>query len=168
MFADLGGLVVLACLGAVVVVVAGGRRVSARPPRDATYIGQKKCRICHFKEYRSWKKTKHAKAWSTLPEEDRGRPGCYRRHVTGYGEAGGYVNESETPRLSGVQCESCHGPGSAHAEAAKVEEDEEKIDALIDKVPRNTCIEYHNAHKTREDFEKESRKGEAEGDTPRQ
>jgi hypothetical protein len=112
--------------------------------------------VCHFKEYRSWKKTKHAKAWDNLPEKDRSRPECYRCHVTGYDRSGGYLSDEETPQLRGVQCEACHGPGDVHAEVAKEEESEEKIDALIDKVPQNTCNECHNAHKTHEDYEKEA------------
>ncbi len=136
----------------------------ARPPADAQYIGQKKCRICHFKEFRSWKKMKHAGSWNVLSVEERERPECYRCHVTGYGRPGGYVSEEETPHLRGVQCEACHGPGSAHAEAAKVEEDEAKIDALIDKKPRGRCVECHNPHKTHEEHEKENEKDQAEGD----
>ncbi len=152
---SLRSLVVLGCLAAVLVAVATGKHVAARPPKDAVYIGQKKCRVCHFKEYRSWKKTKHAKAWDNLPEKDRSRPECYRCHVTGFDRSGGYLSEEETPQLTGVQCEACHGPGDVHAEVAKEEESEEKIDALTDKVPQNTCNECHNAHKTHEDYEVE-------------
>ena len=145
--ADLRSLVVLTCLAAVLVALASDR-ISARPPKDATYIGQKKCRTCHFKDFRSWKRMKHSGSWDVLSVEERTRPECYRCHVTGYGKPSGYASEEETPHLTGVQCEACHGPGSAHAEVAKVEEDEAKIDALIDKSPGARCVECHNPHKT--------------------
>ncbi len=151
---SLRSLVVLACLAAVLLALARSDRVSALPPKDATYIGQKKCKICHFKQYRTWKKTGHAEAWEALSEKDRSRPDCVRCHATGYGRPGGFVSEEETPRLTGVQCEACHGPGSAHAEAAMDEESEERIHALINRTPI-TCAECHNPHKTHEEYEKE-------------
>lgn len=149
-------LVLLMCLGGIAAVLVIGRSVSAGPPKDATYIGKKKCKICHFKQYRTWKKTGHAEAWETLSEKDRSRPACVRCHVTGYGRTGGFINnknEEETPRLAGVQCEACHGPGSAHAEAAKEEESEERVRALINRTPK-TCAECHNPHETHEEYEK--------------
>jgi hypothetical protein len=158
MSTDLRSLAILTCLAAVLVALVSGDRVSARPPNDATYIGQKKCRTCHFGEFRAWRKMKHAGAWETLAEKDRGRPECLRCHVTGYGKPGGYASEKETAGLTGVQCEACHGPGSAHAEAAKVEEDEAKIDALIDKSPGARCVECHNPHKSHDEYEKEAGK----------
>lgn len=164
-FANLRSLIVLACLAAVLVALASRRRVSARPPKEATYIGQKNCRICHFKQFRAWKRMKHAGAWKVLYEKDRSRPECLRCHVTGYGKPGGFVGEEETPHLTGVQCEACHGPGSVHAEVAKEEESEDKIDALIDKTPQNRCVECHNPHKTHDEYEKEGVKSDAAGST---
>ena len=152
---DLRSLVVLGCLAAVLVALASNSRVAARPPKDATYIGQNKCRTCHFRDFRAWKRMKHSGSWKVVSEKDRARAECQRCHTTGYGKPSGYVSEEETPHLTGVQCEACHGPGSVHAEAAKVEEDEAKIDALIDKKPQNRCVECHNPHKTHEDYQKD-------------
>jgi hypothetical protein len=153
--AGLNGLLLLGCLLALVAVLERERRVVAAPPSDATYIGQKKCRVCHFKEFRSWKKTDHAETWNKLPERYRSDADCLRCHVTGYGDAGGYTNQQETPHLTGVQCESCHGPGSVHAEIAKEEEDEKTIDALIDKSPQNRCAGCHTPHEEHPAYEKE-------------
>ena len=155
--ANLRSLILLACLAVVLTALAAGRRARALPPKDSTYIGQKKCRICHFRQFLKWKKSKHAKTWGTLSKEEKTNPVCIRCHVTGYKEPSGYVSEETTPHLTGVHCEACHGPGSAHAEAAKVEESEEKIDALTIKTP-TTCAKCHKPHKTHEDYEKEARK----------
>lgn len=165
-------LALLVCLVSMAAALTTGRPrpVSAAPPKDATYIGVKKCKTCHFKDYRRWKKMKHAGSWKVMEEKDRTRPKCYRCHVTGYGKPGGYVSEEKTPHLTGVQCESCHGPGSAHVEAAKEaeskeeskdkldEETKKRIHSLINKVPQNTCVECHDPHKKHEDYEKESEK----------
>jgi ribosomal protein L40E len=155
------GLLALAALAALAgAALLGYRPVSAEQPEQATFVGEKKCRACHFKEYRSWKKTKHAGAWDSLEEKDRTREACVRCHVTGHGEQGGFVSEERTPRLKGVQCESCHGPGSAHVDAAKDDQPEEKVRPLINKVPQNTCVKCHNTHKTLEDFKREAEEEE--------
>ena len=47
-------------------------------------------------------------------DKDRSCVGC---HSVGFGEPGGPCKTSDVARLGlgGVQCESCHGPGSKHA-----------------------------------------------------
>ena len=71
-----------------------------------------------------WQKSKHAGAWETLEraQKDTDRygwpvteyPDCISCHVVGYREKSGFVNHAQTPDLSDVGCERCHGPGSAH------------------------------------------------------
>ena len=169
------GLALLVCLVGIVAALTTGRPrpVMAAPPKDAAYVGVKKCKTCHFKDYRRWRKMKHAGSWKSMGEKDRTRTECFGCHVTGYGEPGGYVSEEETPDLTGVQCESCHGPGNAHAEAAKEaeskeeskddldEETKKRMLSLINKVPQNTCVRCHNPHKTHDDYEKEGKTGQA-------
>ena len=60
-----------------------------------------------------WRTTVHARAWKTLV--DGGKTGfddCVSCHVTGYGEMGG-SSLGHLGNLKDVQCETCHGPGSA-------------------------------------------------------
>lgn len=40
-------------------------------PKDQTYVGSKICASCHFKQYVTWKKTKHADTLNLLPKENR-------------------------------------------------------------------------------------------------
>ena len=101
--------------------------------------------------------TKHANAFTDLPEMYRNDPACLTCHVTGYGEAGGYAAGTpvETLRdLLDVGCESCHGPGSAHDKAAKAfaeatspaEEQrlEKEMRATIYRIrAENPCIRCH-------------------------
>ena len=124
-------------------VLAAG---TSTPPKDAKYVGTKECRSCHLKEYKSWKATKHAKAFKILEGPELKDPDCLRCHTTGYGKPGGFTSEKETPRLKSVGCESCHGPSSAHNEAAKVAPEKGKWDTKINKVPQNACVKCHNPH----------------------
>lgn len=103
------------------------------------YAGADSCKKCHFKQHASWKKTKMAKSFDSLKPGNAAEAKkkfnldekkdyttdakCVECHVTGYGKDGGYPTivegktwtEEEKKRaaaMEGVQCESCHGPGS--------------------------------------------------------
>lgn len=77
------------------------------------YIGNRKCRLCHFEYFKEWEKDPHANAFIRLGRM-KNNPYCLKCHTTGYREAQGFVSEKITPELRGVQCEACHGPGSIH------------------------------------------------------
>jgi len=93
----------------------------------AKYIGAKKCKACHMKQYKAWKKTTMATSFENLkagvkaeekkkagidPSKDYTKDeGCLKCHTTGYGEPTGFKSFEETPELINVQCESCHGAG---------------------------------------------------------
>jgi len=130
---------------AAAVVVGSLAACAAGPPDDAEYIGTGKCRLCHLKDHKTWKKTKHATAFDALVDAERADPECVRCHTTGYGRPGGYVDEKTTPKLKNVGCESCHGPGSAHVAAAK-KKPKGDWDKNIDKTPVNKCIQCHVTH----------------------
>ncbi|MCP4500591.1 MAG: hypothetical protein GY822_11580 [Deltaproteobacteria bacterium] len=102
-------------------------------PNMPTYVGAETCAGCHRAANRFWQKqvqksvaiaadgtsferdVGHVKAWDTLveagKESDRSCVGC---HSIGFMEPGGYCKTSEVGFRTGVQCESCHGPGSLH------------------------------------------------------
>lgn len=105
-------------------------------PKVASYVGANVCKACHaqaFEVYESAvfmgktlddsgreinRSIGHSKAWQTLVEankdSDRSCIGC---HSIGFMEPGGYCKASEVSFRKNVQCESCHGPGSLHAQS---------------------------------------------------
>lgn len=99
---------------------------SAGETGKATYVGNQKCKMCHKNQYKACKKTKHAKAYKKLTDEQKRDPDYLKRYTVGYGQPGGFVDWRKSTRLKGVQCESCHGPGSEHHAQLKKAANEEK------------------------------------------
>lgn len=124
----------------------------AGPSSKATYVGAKKCKMCHFKQYKSWEKMKHFKSFEALSAADKGKEECVKCHVTGYGKPGGFKSLEKTPNMTEVQCEVCHGPGSEHL-AVKMT-DKAKKKATINGNPGAVCVKCHNPHKTHEEYKK--------------
>ncbi len=138
----------------------------ATPPAGQTYVGTKTCASCHFEEYMTWKKSKHALSFETLPEKYKTNAVCLKCHSTGYGQPGGFKDVKSTPQLAGNTCENCHGPGSEHAKIAKqfankktLSDDEKKqVKETIWKIqPSNVCASCHMAvtHKAHEQYDKQ-------------
>ncbi len=83
----------------------------------ATYTGTAACVVCHVEAGEVWSASAHAGALGTLRDAQAStNPACLGCHVTGLGHPGGWAGAG-TPGLAHVGCESCHGPGSAHAAA---------------------------------------------------
>lgn len=102
-------------------------------PGEASYVGVKTCQACHADAVAFWRTqtvttagkdhdgreiartSGHARAWLTLEAEhktkDRSCIGC---HSVGFNAPGGYCKTQDVEGFEGVQCESCHGPGSLH------------------------------------------------------
>ena len=110
------------------------------PPQGAaTFVGAASCKECHAAAYAFWqqqhvtlpavdddgkpitRRLSHAKAFDTLvaDKKDKDRT-CVPCHVVGFGLPGGVCKTSDAAKLPGVQCESCHGPGSLHVSSAGV------------------------------------------------
>src|SRR5262249_62070945 len=93
-----------------------------REPDPPSAVGAERAAPCHKPALAFWKKTGHASAWKTLVEVGKQNDyKCVSCHVTGYGQVGG-SSLGHTDRLRDVQCEVCHGPGSAHVAAEGLEE----------------------------------------------
>ncbi len=123
------------------------------------YVGVKKCAMCHKSkkigaQYKIWKKTKHAKAYETLKTEKADKismkkdgkkavdnPNCLKCHVTAYGVDKSLLGK-KFKMENGVQCETCHGPGSKYKK--------KKIMKNHAKAVANGLVEY----KTKADIEK--------------
>lgn len=91
------------------------------------YKGAEACALCHNggsggSEYGTWKNSAHAGALGSLQAIGMGNnAACIPCHTVGYNGVGanaalnnGGYDEQAVPRLAGVQCENCHGPGSEH------------------------------------------------------
>jgi len=95
---------------------------------EPAYEGRKKCASCHKSQGDSWSETAHAKAMDSLkpktraeakrkakldPDKDYTKDkDCVGCHVDGFGKEGGYEIQAPDKQLTGVGCESCHGPGT--------------------------------------------------------
>jgi hypothetical protein len=119
---------------------ADSTKVPAASVEGSEYVSNRKCRVCHANEYKSWLETPHAKSLEVLKtgdpkkiEEMAARAGvklegpawenetCLGCHVTGFKLPGGYpaADTLKNAALSYVTCEMCHGPGSKHVMADK-------------------------------------------------
>jgi hypothetical protein len=151
---------------------------------EHAFIGSKKCRMCHLKEYKSWAETKMAKAFDLLkpgvraeakkaanvdPDKDYTTDTeCVRCHVTGYGEEGGFVDIKSTPDLAGVGCEMCHGPGGTYTKKEYMSlqnKNYKKADivavGMVGEITEQQCTNCHNEDSPfYKEFDFEKRKGE--------
>jgi len=131
---------------------------------DHQYVGAKKCRTCHKKElignqYGEWQKGKHAQAFESLKSEKalefakkKGLSGppheadeCLKCHVTAHGEDPALLKTPLAPS-DGIQCESCHGPGSGYRKK-KIMSDHDKAVAAGMWEPgkdEKICTRCHN------------------------
>jgi hypothetical protein len=101
------------------------------------FTGEKECRTCHMKIYNAWRRTNHGRAFSDLIRARESHvEKKVKRTVTGYMERTGYLNRTETNHLYNVQCESCHGRGSAHVASEGLNNE-----GLVD--PETTCVLCH-------------------------
>lgn len=86
------------------------------PEGQSSFVGVDRCTTCHQEERAFWDKTRHATAYETLSSQHKEfNLDCVGCHVTGYQEPGGST-VTHVENLTDVQCETCHGPGSRHAE----------------------------------------------------
>lgn len=89
----------------------GFLRVRGQP---YNYVGAAVCSMCHTAVHQQWTNTAHANGYQTLKNiRMNNNPACVGCHTVGF-NSGGYVSETATPQLLGVQCENCHGPAGAH------------------------------------------------------
>jgi len=127
----------------------------------AEYVSNRKCRVCHLAQFKSWAETPHAKAMATLRTASAEKiaemaehagvklegpawesEACLSCHTTGYKLAGGYPAASDSVKneaLAVVGCESCHGPGSKHVSAEKAV----KKNFINRAVGESFCVQCH-------------------------
>jgi len=131
----------------------------------ADYVGVKKCKACHIKQYKSWKETTMANSFENLkagiksdakkkagldPDKDyTADAGCLKCHTTGYKKPGGFTTIEETPDLAGVQCEACHGAGADFRTIMKNKEfplsEATAAGLVVPTVENNNCMDCHGS-----------------------
>ncbi|MEK7867416.1 MAG: multiheme c-type cytochrome [Planctomycetota bacterium] len=123
------------------------------------FVGAKECGRCHEPEAKQWASTRHEGAYISVASRDRWfYPLCVSCHVTGLGRPSGFaIGDDPLTLLSrypggpppgadltrplgmeGVQCEACHGPGSAHAKAPS------EPGLILKSPPTSLCVECHD------------------------
>lgn len=133
--------------GVLIVISVAARQPSAQSPQspqvspviNSEYLGAAACKDCHGAHFDAWERTKHSKALSKLTASERAGGKCIKCHVTGTPEM--IAAQGDSPSFPNVQCESCHGPGLRHVEAAKTG------DSVTDRpkpTQEETCTKCHN------------------------
>jgi predicted CXXCH cytochrome family protein len=111
----------------------------AVPRGAAGYVGSDSCAACHTQAYFWWRQTPHGRAFDTLIARERQLDlDCVGCHVTGYDKPGGST-VAQLERFQGVGCESCHGPGSSHADNPQATRTVQRT------VPEPICLGCHDA-----------------------
>jgi hypothetical protein len=118
--------------------------VGAAPPAGQTYVGTKKCASCHFEQYMTWKKHKHALSFEILPAKYRTDATCLKCHSTGFGEPTGFTSEAATPDLVGNTCENCHGAGSEHVKIAEKFAGQKSLSDADKKLVRESTVKLRS------------------------
>ena len=132
--------------------------------QDPSYIGTKKCGMCHKKEdagqqLKIWQESKHSQAYKTLQTEAADKIAlekgfttkaaeteqCLKCHATGY-DVDASMLSNKFNIEDGVQCETCHGPGSEYKSKKVMKDRELAIEKglIIYEKPEELCIKCHN------------------------
>ncbi len=98
------------------------KRVELRKTKKSgksPYVGAEVCSTCHATQHAVWSDSQHAIAYEDLEDVNKAfDPACIGCHTVGFDKPGGFFDINVTGHLLGVQCESCHGAGRVHVEAA--------------------------------------------------
>jgi hypothetical protein len=120
--------------------------IHAQATTADTFVGQDKCRACHPNAYHVALASAHFHAYETLARKgSEYDPECLRCHTVGYGLSSGFINLQTTPHLAGIQCESCHGRGSAHIQAVLAGKTGRAAIQMFRALTPNSCVRCHDA-----------------------
>ncbi|MCH7781880.1 cytochrome C554 [candidate division KSB1 bacterium] len=153
---------------AVILILANSNGLAQK---TAKYVGVGRCQLCHRSnakgnQFKVWQESRHSKAIETLgtpeakaiaDEMEIGDPQkageCLQCHQTAHGVDADLIDKGFKPGL-GVECESCHGPGSLFRVASVMSASKFKADpqGTLDTFIANgliipdekTCIKCHN------------------------
>lgn len=160
-------ILMLTAVVAVVVIFSNIEITKSQPEPEAMYVGVTSCvGACHKSEkqgsqYAIWKDSKHSQAFKSLqtPFADsianaRGfstaaaeTPACVVCHVLGREMMPEDITDS-FDKTEGVQCESCHGPGSEYKTLSIMKDKQKSIEAglIIHSEGQGFCTNCHNSN----------------------
>jgi len=151
-----GGLVLVVAL-----LLPLGTPTAVGQGKEPVYVGVRVCSECHKgaeagHQFSLWRLSKHAKAHATLShpesEEIARRSGipeaplearvCLGCHTTG-ADAEEWRRDETFLIKDGVQCETCHGPGSEYIDAEVMQNRELAMERGLAMPTRQTCMVCH-------------------------
>lgn len=134
----------------------------------AMYIGVDGCKKCHRttkqgKQFDIWKESAHSGAYETLKSPEAQKiatekgltvaaheaPECLKCHVAGF-DVDASMKKARFAMEDGVQCESCHGPGSKYKKKSVMKDRDASIAAgmtailVADGTAEKQCVTCHN------------------------
>lgn len=139
------------------------------------YIGTKMCGMCHKTEKQGsqlgiWQKSKHAEAYKTLTTAKANEtakakgltkpaaeaPECLECHTLGK-TVDAKLLEKTFDMKEGVQCETCHGPGSEYKSITIMKDKKKAVEAGMTEHKDTAAIEKHckTCHNEKSPFYKE-------------
>ena len=144
--------------GAALYLLAAG---AGGAPKQPVYVGVRACGTCHSgpgmgHQYSRWLHTKHSRAYATLAlpealriaaisgvrEPPQEAPACLGCHATGFNAEP--WEKDETFRLQdGIQCETCHGPGSEYAFEDVMRDRAKAMEAGLRMPDKKYCMTCH-------------------------
>lgn len=120
---------------------------------DFQYVGVKKCKMCHKGErkgnvYEKWQERAHARAFETLKKKGQEKnPKCLECHTTAFNQGGYKLGDPDASKFEGVQCESCHGPGSVYKRTSIMKDREKALQNGLINITEKTCTVCHDGSK---------------------
>lgn len=136
--------------------------------QDFKYVGSKTCGMCHKKDndgnqLKVWEESAHSKAFETLKSDEAAAvmkklglttkayetDKCLSCHTTGHGKPA-TAFDKKFKAEDGVQCESCHGPGSEYKSMKVMKNKDDAVaKGLIiyanDEAIKAQCVTCHNS-----------------------
>lgn len=117
---------------------------------DFSYVGVNKCKGCHKGErkgnvYETWLSKKHAKAFESIKAKgEEKNEKCLGCHTTAFNQGGYKIGDPSAVDFEGVQCESCHGPGSVYKKITLMKDRTQALQNGLNDIKEETCTGCHD------------------------
>lgn len=154
-------IVVLVVVVAVILLAADSLQAQSKNG----YVGVATCGMCHKtakqgEQLKVWEASRHAQAFQTLLSDEakkiaqekgiQGGPekaeACLKCHATGH-DVDKSLLGAKFKVEDGVQCETCHGPGSEYKSMKVMKDQKAAVEAglILYEKPEELCTKCHNS-----------------------